>query len=482
MPQGVRGVHNLGMNEDTSPIDNPNESPQTTSGEVMLDAQPTSHADQPELLHDRGFWGMAITQFLGAFNDNLFKQLLLLLATPALVEKAAELGKVVEDTDAVKGDQQAGATIVFAAAFLIFSGVAGWLADRTSKRSLIILSKVAEIVVMVAGMIGFYYYGVIGFNGMLVVLFFMGVQSAFFGPPKYGILPEAIRARDLPRANGIFLMFTFVAIIFGMGLAGLLIKEGVPPAEAAVGVWRGSAICVGIAVVGTLTSLLVWRVPPATPGTPLRTQDLFIPGDIIRLVMSQRQIFLALLVTSVFWMLGSVVQQGVNSLGKTQLGLENNWTSFLAAMMAVGVPVGCVVGGLLSKNSINPRVVTAGAYGMLVCLIVMSLPGWQNGHLLGFAGSVPVLILLGFFTGMFVVPIQVSLQVLPPPEDKGRMIAVMNQANFIGIILGGVIFMIAIKVLEAMDWPRCLVFAVTAAIMLPIALLYRPEERQLSDD
>jgi acyl-[acyl-carrier-protein]-phospholipid O-acyltransferase/long-chain-fatty-acid--[acyl-carrier-protein] ligase len=210
-------------------------------------------------------------------------------------------------------------------------------------------------------------------------------------------------------------------------------------------------------------------------------QDLFIPGDIIRLVLNNRQLALALLVTSAFWMLGSVVQQGVNSLGKTQLGLDNGWTSFLAAMMAVGIPVGCVVGGFLSQNRINPRVVAAGAFGMLVCLTLLSLPGGPKHHLLGFAGSIPVLIMLGFFTGMFVVPIQVSLQELPPPEDKGRMIAVMNQCNFIGIIVGGLIFMAVIKSLEAAEWPRNLVFGVTALIMLPIALFYRPEERALSD-
>ncbi len=111
---------------------------------------------------------MATTQFLGAFNDNLFKQLLLLLATPAAAVGAA----------AAAPDRQAEATIVFAAAFLLFSGVAGWLADRTSKSTLIVASKAAEIVVMIAGMIGFYLYAIIGFNGMLVVLFLMGVQSA----------------------------------------------------------------------------------------------------------------------------------------------------------------------------------------------------------------------------------------------------------------------------------------------------------------
>lgn len=410
---------------------------------------------------------MAVTQFLGAFNDNLFKQLMLLLATPAIVAAgAAQLEK----------DNQWKATVVFAGAFVLFSGVAGWLADRTSKRTLIILSKMAEIVVMLFGMVGFFYYEQIGFTGMLFVLFLMGMQSAFFGPPKYGILPETVRYADLPRANGIFLMFTFVAIIFGVALAGVL-KQVVGVEK----IWMVSGICVLIAIGGTLSSLWVWRVPPAAPGTKLRGQDIFVPAEMIRLLRSNRQLLLALVVTSAFWMLGSVVQAGVNSLGLTQLGLGDAWTSFLAAMMAVGIPVGCVVGGYLSKNRINPRVVTIGAAGMFVCLVLLALPGGPQNHLLGFAGSVPVLVLLGFFTGMFVVPIQVSLQVLPPPEDKGRMIALMNQCNFLGIIAGGLIFGIAMGVLEANNWPRNRVFAITAAIMLPIALFYRPEERELED-
>lgn len=450
------------MNQPKQSASNPFESssPASPSGN-------SSTKRSTPLLADRGFWGMAVTQFLGAFNDNLFKQLMLLLATPAIAAAgAAQLEK----------DNQWKATVVFAGAFVLFSGIAGWLADRTSKRTLIMLSKVAEIGVMTLGMLGFFYYEQIGFSGMLAVLFLMGVQSAFFGPPKYGILPEAVRYSDLPRANGIFLMFTFVAIIFGVALAGIL-KEFVGIEK----IWLVSGICVAIAVVGTISSLLVWRVPPAAPGAKLRGQDLLVPGEMIRLLRSNRQLLLALMVTSAFWMLGSIVQAGVNSLGLTQLGLGDGWTSFLAAMMAVGIPVGCVVGGYLSRDCINPRIVTIGAAGMFVCLALLSLPWGPKQHLLGFAGSIPVLVTLGFFTGMFVVPIQVSLQVLPPPEDKGRMIALMNQCNFLGIIAGGLIFGIAMRVLEAGNWPRSAVFAITAAIMLPIAIFYRPEARELGE-
>lgn len=407
---------------------------------------------------------MSATQFLGAFNDNLFKQLMLLLATPAAGAIAAGNGR----------DRQSEAMIVFSVAFLLFSGFAGFVADRTSKRTVIVLSKVAEIVIMALGMVGFYFYPVIGFEGMLCVLFLMGIQSAFFGPSKYGILPEMLRGNDLPRANGFFLMLTFLAIIFGTALAGFLLwllEDRV---------WAASATCVGIAVVGTATSLLIRRVPIAAPGLAFNWRCFLVPREIAELVRNDRQLLSALMVASTFWMLGGVVQQTVNALGKTQLGLDNMKTSILAAMIGVGIAGGCALGGFLSQGRINARVVTSGAWGICVCLVVMSLPGGHQRHLLGFSGSIPMLILLGLFTGMFIVPIQVLLQSRPPKEEKGRMIALMNQVSWIGIILGAILFQISIWILDATGGPRSAIFAIGALIMLPIAVWYRPQDAELA--
>ncbi|MEM9186602.1 MAG: MFS transporter [Planctomycetota bacterium] len=459
--------------EPPPPAENPREPPLAPSSTRVA-------GELPPLMSDRAFWGMNVTQFLGAFNDNVFKQLILLLATPT-----ADQLKAAEAAGETAADYQWIATIVFGVPFLMFSGFAGWLAERTSKRSLIIVSKGAEIGVMLLGMVGFYFYGAIGLGGMFIVLFLMGMQSTFFGPPKYGILPEMLRDRDLPRANGIFLMFTFVAIIFGVALAGQLMSFGQQAVEngeqanAAARVWKASAVCVLIAVVGTLTALLVRRVPVADPGAKLTWSDLLVPPQMIRLVWGDRRLLFALIVTSSFWMLGSIVQQAVNALGKSQLGQNDFYTSLLAAMLGLGIPVGCVVGGYLSQGRINPRPVAWGSWGIVVCLVLLSLPGGPNNHLLGYWGTAPVLVLLGFATGMFVVPIQVSLQVLPPPSEKGRMIALMNQCNFVGIILGGFVFGAALSALAAAGLPRNMTFLVTAAIMLPIALFYRPQEMRL---
>ena len=422
------------------------------------------HEVLPPLELDASFWGMAVTQFLGAFNDNLFKQLVLLLATPTAAQLA--VGE--------KPDRQAEAMIIFAGAFLLFSGYAGWLSERHSKRTIVVWSKAAEIVVMLAGMVGFYYYQVVGLWGMMGVLFFMGLQSAFFGPAKYGILPEMIRERDLPRANGIFLMFTFLAIVFGTAIAGAMSTK-------VESVWKWSALCVVIAVVGTLTALWVRRVPIADPDARFRWSDALVPPEMLRLVARDRQLLLALLVTSLFWLLGGVVQPAVNALGKTQLGLGDGWTSALTAMLGVGIPIGCVLGGFLSRRSINPRVVTAGATGIVIALALLSLRGGEQQHLLGFWGSAPVLVLLGISTGMFIVPVQVSLQALPPRGEKGRMIALMNQCNWIGIILGAILFKACTLALDATGQPRNVIFGVTAALMLPVALFYRPQEQRLGE-
>jgi MFS family permease len=421
----------------------------------------------PPLGSDPSFWGMAVTQFLGAFNDNLFKQLMLLLATPTAVQLAAG------DAD----DRQSEAMIVFSAAFLIFSGYAGYVSDRISKRPVIIWSKVAEIAAMLLGMIGFFFYGTIGFEGMLVVLFLMGTQSAFFGPSKYGYLPESLRPADLPRANGIFLMLTFLSIIFGTAVAGgLLMVVG------SQRVWLASAVCVALAVVGTLTSLMVRPVPPANPNLKADWQSWLVPPDILRLLWSDRSLLWAMLVVAVFWMVGGMVQQGVNALGKTQLGLTDGQTSLLTASIGLGIAIGCMIGGYLSRDRVNRNVVIIGEIGIFVTMILMCLRGGPHQHLLGYYGSIPTLIAMGAFTGMFIVPIQVALQSRPPREQKGRMIATMNQCSWVGIILGAILYAACITLFDKLDLPRNTMFAVTAALMLPVAALYRPKDEQLTAD
>jgi acyl-[acyl-carrier-protein]-phospholipid O-acyltransferase/long-chain-fatty-acid--[acyl-carrier-protein] ligase len=285
-----------------------------------------------------------------------------------------------------------------------------------------------------------------------------------------------LRPADLPRANGIFLMLTFLAIIFGTAAAGFLLTQ------TGGRVWLGSLVCVGIAVVGTLTSLLVRRVPVAQPDLRYSASSWGVSGDILRLLRQDHQLLWAIAVVSVFWMIGGIVQQAVNALGKTQLHLSDENTSVMAASIGLGIAVGCVLGGYLSRGRVNRNVVKTGAAGLFVTLVAMALPGGPHQHLLGFRGSVPMLIAMGVFTGMFIVPVQVAIQSRPPKEEKGRMIATMNQFTWIGIIVGAIVYQACILVLNATGWPRSTIFAVAAALMAPVAILYRPQDEKLADD
>lgn len=423
-----------------------------------------THDDLPPLQQDTSFWGMATTQFLGAFNDNLFKQLILLLATPTAAELVAGIAK----------DRQSTAMNVFAVPFLLFSGFAGYVSDRLSKRTIVVAAKIAEVGIMLLGFIGFWFYESVGFNGMMIVLFMMGTHSAFFGPAKYGVLPEMLRPADLPRANGIFLMLTFLAIIFGTAAAGYLLTY------TGGRVWIGSLVCIGIAVAGVLTALLVRPLPVAKPNLKMKVSSWLVPPEVIQLLRQDKQLLAAIFVVAMFWLVAGIVAQTVNAVGRTQLGLSDSSTSLMTTSISLGIAIGCVLGGYLSRDRISRKVVGVGLWGLIGSLVLLSLRGGEHQHLLGYRGSFPALVMMGFFTGLFVVPVQVIVQSRPPQQEKGRVIATMNQCTWIGVILGAIIYGACIHVLDRTGAPRNTIFAVTAALMLPLAILYRPKEVQLS--
>jgi len=434
------------------PEENPYVSPGPADDQRETDERPLN------LRTDLAFWGMTGTQFLGAFNDNLFRQLLLLVAVGM-----ANDGQ----------DRQGDAMLLFALPFVLLSGPAGYLADKYGKSTIVFFSKVAEIVIMGLGMLAFYWFDLLGLGGLLTVLLFMGMQSTFFAPAKYGILPEMLHEHDLPKANGIFLMTTFLAIILGTALAGYLSDQFSGNRWIAVG------FCVVIAVLGTITSTLLRKTPPATPDARLNWDAVLIPRKVRLLFLRERKILTALLASCAFWLCAGLVQQSVNSLGITELKLSDTLTSLLAGAIAVGIAIGCFVAGFLSRGRIEFGLVRLGAWGMVVCLGLMALPALGGGHALGFGGSLVVLVALGVFTGMFSVPIQVYLQAKAPADQKGQVIAEMTRANFIAILISGLMYRLFDYVLVATDSPRYYLFAMTLLVLLPVAILYHPKSEDL---
>ena len=470
-------------------------------------SQESSHEQLPSLYRDRSFYGMTITQLLGAFNDNIFKQILLLL-----------LVRVVMEAGGASRDMQWVGQLVFAAPFVLFSGTAGWLSDRFSKRTIIVLSKVGEVVVMAAGMIAFAMMTpqVLAADGNAVtpmlpwfaigVLLLMGMQSAFFGPSKYGILPEIVRERDLPRFNGWIQMTTFLAIIFGTALAGVLNDLfnnrftgpltslfGAVEAEqisAALNgkLWMAGGVCVVIAIIGTLTSLLVRRQPAAEPGLPFRPSNLAIPGAIWQLLRTDRMLRTSLFAYSLFWFLGGLTIMSVNALGKRQFGLDDSKTSLMPACVGLGIALGCITAGWLSAGKVRLGVVRAGTIGMMVSFTLLAMPGVVYEQLfdaiapmLGVEGDVSqlpkfgaallALTAAGFFAGMYAVPLQVLIQIRPPEHEKGRMIGAMNLLTWIAIFFTAPFYGLLDGVFTSIGWPPATMFAVAALLLIPMLWL-----------
>jgi acyl-[acyl-carrier-protein]-phospholipid O-acyltransferase/long-chain-fatty-acid--[acyl-carrier-protein] ligase len=330
---------------------------------------------------------------------------------------------------------------------------------------------------------------------LIGVLALLGGQSALFGPSKYAILPELFSKKQLLPVNGTVQMTTFLAIIFGMALAGIaldILDDGL---------WYVSLIAVGIAIAGTLTSLLIRRTDSAHPNLPLRFEMIFVPRDTWRLILSMPMLRNCLLMAMLFWFIGGVTQPAENSLGELAFGISKTRTSLMAASIGVGIACGCIIAGTRSKLPGDGSMwVRFGGWMIVVSLAIITFIssglfgypqpfGEQESILAGILHADPIewmmrasMFLLGFSAGVFVIPIQVYIQQAPPPEQKGRVLGAMNLLSWIGIVASAVFIGVANKVTDAFatdDAPyamRFLVFAALAIVMLPAAILFRLKE------
>jgi acyl-[acyl-carrier-protein]-phospholipid O-acyltransferase/long-chain-fatty-acid--[acyl-carrier-protein] ligase len=374
----------------------------------------------------RSFRHFVCTQFLGAFNDNAFKQLMLLLA-------------VSRTGDPEGGTDQALALLAFSAPFILFSGIAGSLADRYPKTRIIVIAKYAEIAIMALAVPGF----LIGsFEFLLPILFLMATQSAFFGPAKYGYLPEALPAASLPRANGTVLMTTFIAIILGQGAAGLL-KQG-----AGDDLLWPSLLFVVLAVAGTWTATRITPLPSAGPELPLRWPwgDL---GPSLRWMWRSRTFRSVVLANSWFWFLGAVTQPWVNDYGKRLMKLSDAHTSFLLVSLSAGMAVGGVLAGRWARGRVDFRHSLAGAIGVAVGIGMLTFAhaSYLFAHV--------VFLSIGIAGSVFGLPFQIWIQREAEVDAKGRAVAAANFANWVLIFASAGYYWIASLVLpiEAIGAP-----------------------------
>lgn len=362
------------------------------------------------------FRSFIATQFLGAFNDNAFKltaQLLLLAAILAdATQKALAAGAPPPDVGKLESHYISIALAVFIAPFILFSTYAGQLADRFSKTRVIIYTKVWEILAMALAVYAFWRADI---PLLYVVLFLMGMQSAFFSPAKYGLLPEALPEEDLSHANGILEMTTFLAIILGTVLGGFIYGHFHDNLA------LGALVFVAIAVAGWAASLATPKVPPAARAHQrFRWNVLGMWYDDARLIAGHSTLVYAVAGMAYFWLLGGVLQSCLILHAKNDLGMDPSLVGIPQAALAIGIGAGSYLAGIVSGGKVEVGLTPLGAIGISVFSVLM----YFVSHSVWL--SCLAVALLGFSGGFFIVPLNALLQRDAPAESKGRIIAFAN--------------------------------------------------------
>ncbi len=361
-----------------------------------------------QLLRQRGFQAFLWTQFLGAFNDNVYK----IVVSMRAVHVAATTGSGSEYLSL------AGA--VFVAPFLLFSGYAGHLADAVSKRSVLIAVKAFEVAVMLLGLAVFFTARI---EWMLAVLFLMALQSTLFSPAKYGIVPEILPDQDLSRANALLEMSTFVAIVLGTSIGSFLFVMWKDEP------WKMGLVAVAVAVTGFAASFLIPRVGAAGAETRLRLNPFSEIVQGTRHLLADRPLWLTVLAISYFWFLGALFQMDLLLFGSEVLRVDDLHVGLMVTGLALGIGAGSLAAGKLSGDKVELGLVPLGS--VLMALFSVLLYAARGSY----AWSVAMLALLGAASGLFIVPLNAYLQQRAGAHEKGRLIATNNIFNTFGLLL-----------------------------------------------
>ena len=384
--------------------------------------------DSLHLLKTKRFLPLFATQFLGAFNDNLFRTSMVLLVIYGIYGNPR--GEAT--FSAVAGG-------LFILPFFLFSALAGQLADSSDKARIIRIVKSAEIVIMMFGAVGLLLHNV---PMLLVALTAMGVHSTFFGPIKYAVLPQHLEDSEVLGGTGLVEAGTYVAILGGTLLGGVLVykhPDGFHVARAAVAV-------VVVALVGRWVGGMVPPAPPDAEAPPLKMDWHIVRASIplVSATLHIRRLFIAILAISFFWAMGAVLAAQFPPLVKNTLGSDQHVATMFLAVFSIGVALGSVAVNRLLGGHVSARYSPASALGMglFVLDLYRRVKWWdplptgtplRNLHgFLDMPGSwLIVADLLGVAVagGMFVVPLYAFLTTTVPKAETARTVAANNIVN-----------------------------------------------------
>jgi 1-acyl-sn-glycerol-3-phosphate acyltransferase len=395
-------------------------------------------ASQFGLLGQRRFAALFHTQFLGAFNDNVFKQALVLIFVYG--------GLVSADKTNLFVNLAAG---LFILPFFLFSATAGQLADKLEKSRLVRIIKVAEIMIALFGGIAVYMQNV---YAMLTVLFLLGVQSTFFGPLKFSILPQQLKEDELVGGNAQIEMGTFVAILLGTILGGVVAAQSEVTLLLTV-------MVVAIAVLGYVASRFIPECPPTDPDLQIGWNVWAETWRMVRDAQDNRAVYLSIMGISWFWLLGSVVLAQIPNLSRIFLNGGTTVVTLILSVFTIAVALGSLACERLSGRRVELGIVPLGAAGLSVGGVDLAFAihafdasvarEWLV--FVGAPGALRILVditLVGFFGGLFIVPLYALIQTRTQESRRARIIAVNNVLNALFMVAGAgmaILFLSVVK-------------------------------------
>ena len=382
---------------------------------------------QQEGLQSRSFIGLLLTQLLTAINDNVFRWLVI------------GVGKDFVSNEEIRTILMAG-TACFVLPYLILAAPAGYLADRYSKKTVIVGCKIAEIFVMILGTIGI----IIGnLQILFIAVALMGAQSALFSPAKLGSVPELLRGDRISLANALFGLTTVVATVAGMALGSWLAQcTGYRGQEN----WQWSAFTlITIAVVGMLLSLMIRRVPAANPTRTFPWNALGQTYQDLRTLISSGPLLRVALGIVFFWSVGGLAQLNIDQFASEAGGLAETDKIPLLFCLILGVGVGSVLAGIWSAGRVELGILPLGAFGIAISsmllftvqdTIIDPVSPWNPGMI----WACFLLFCLGSSAGLFDVPLAAYIQHRSPVKTRGSILAAVNFLTFAGVLIVSVAY------------------------------------------
>jgi acyl-[acyl-carrier-protein]-phospholipid O-acyltransferase/long-chain-fatty-acid--[acyl-carrier-protein] ligase len=401
-------------------------------------------------LRTPGLQAFLWTQFLGAFNDNVFK---IIVSFYAMRTLGPERGIPLT-------------AAVFVLPFLVFSGWSGHLADAYSKRTVLIWTKSLEVVAMSLAVPALMLVESDPERAValqLSVLFLLATHSTFFSPAKYGILPEAVPASELSRANGLLEMSTFAAIILGTSVGGELFERWSDTP------WILGVVLVAIAIVGTAASFGIPRVPAARPDQRFAWNPFGEIGRGLVRLWPDKTLWITTVGISYFWLLGTLFQQVLLPWGQETFAVGEAASTRLYTFLAVGIGAGSLLAGRLSGDKVELGLVPLGSIGLGIFSLL--LLGVQSNY---WAAAV-ILALLGIAGGFFAVPLNALLQQRPADVEKGRVLATNNVLNTLGMLAAAGLFWLLGSVMHVTNAHIILIFGLVSLAGTAYVVLRVPD-------